>query len=496
MTEPPLPARTLVFGASGYVGSHLVPRLRAAGHHIRATARHLDVLEGRGWDDVELVAADALQPDTLDAALDGVEVAYYLVHSMAAGRDFARRDRQAAEAFRQAAERAGVRRIIYLGGLQPRDNTSEHLESRRETGEVLAAGAVPVIEVRAGIVVGPGSAAFEVIRDLVFHLPLMTTPRWVRSRSRPIALDDLLEYLMRLATIEIEGSRVLDVGGADTLRYSDMLKQFGQVVGRPVRIIPLPVLTPRLSSYWLDLVTAVPANVARPLIDGLRHDLLPDDAEIRALIPLELKTYRQAVESALEAEREAPLAARWSDGALAFRRYRQDVSFFSKNAFAAADSNASPEELWAEVQAIGGRNGWHYLEPLWSLRGLIDRAFGGIGMRRGRRDPRALRVGDAVDFWRVAGLRPGQQLTLVAEMKLPGSAVLEFEVKERAGGGSRLETTARFHPAGVFGMLYWYGLTPIHAAIFRGLTRAVCREAEASAAGAPSGASQGYVRSK
>jgi len=428
-----IPTRTLVFGASGYIGSHLVPRLLAAGHRLRATARHRGVLEGRGWDGVELVAADALQPDTLDAALEGVEVAYYLVHSMGAGADFASRDRAAAEAFRGAAERAGVRRIIYLGGLQPPSNTSEHLESRRETGAVLAGGPVQVIEVRAGIVVGPGSAAFEVIRDLVFHLPLMTTPRWVRSRSQPIALDDLLEYLTRLATVKIAGHRIFDVGGADTLRYSDMLRQFGVVVGRPVRIIALPVLTPRLSSYWLDLVTAVPASVARPLVDGLKHDLLANDAPIRALIPIPLMTYREAVEA----------------------------------------------DLWSEVTAVGGRNGWHYLDILWELRGLIDRVFGGIGMRRGRRDPTSLRVGDALDFWRVVELRPGRLLSLVAEMKLPGSAVLEFDVQPAAGGGSRLVTTARYHPAGILGLLYWYALTPIHTPLFRGLTRALCRRAEA-----------------
>ncbi|MDA0256491.1 MAG: SDR family oxidoreductase [Chloroflexi bacterium] len=468
--------RVIVMGASGYVGSHLVPRLIAAGHEVRASARVAEVLSGRGWD-AELVSADALRPETLGAALDGVDIVYYLVHSMAAGRDFAALDREAAANVRDAAARAGVRRIVYLGGLQPPDESSEHLGSRRETGEALRVGSVPVTELRAGIVVGPGSAAFEVIRDLVYHLPVMVTPRWVRSRTQPIALDDLLEYLVRLPDVQETAGRTLDVGGPETLTYEEMLRGFAEVVGRRVRILRVSVLSPRLSSYWLDFVTAVPASVARPLVDGLRHDLLADDTEIRRLIPIELHGYAEAVRAALAGERAQQRPARWTEGALPFRAGRPDVSFYSKHAGAERSCGAPADALWSAVLRVGGEEGWHW-GWLWRLRGVLDRLIGGVGMRRGRRHPAELRVGDALDFWRVVAIEPGRRLTLLAEMKLPGAAVLEFTVEESEGGGSSLRTDARFHPAGTLGLLYWYALTPIHGALFSGQTRRICERAE------------------
>ena len=471
----------LVLGASGYVGSHLVPRLIERGYRVRAAARDGDVLASRGWD-CEIVAADALRPETLTAALDGVAIAYYLVHSMGAGPGFAERDRRAADHFRSAAETAGVRWIIYLGGLQPAGALSEHLASRRETGERLRAGSVPVTELRAGIVVGPGSAAFEVIRDLVNHLPLMVTPHWVRSRTQPIALDDLIEYLVRLPEVEQTAGRTYDVAGSETLSYQQMLQTFARVVGRRLRILPVPVLTPRLSSYWLDLVTAVPASVARPLIDGLRHDLLADDEPIRQLIPIPLRDYEQAVRVALAAERADAVTARWAEGSLLLRRQRQDVAFYSKRLTASSEANAPVDRLWECVASIGGARGWYYQGWLWRLRGLLDRLVGGVGMRRGRRHPLNVRVGDAIDFWRVVGVEPGRRLVLVAEMKLPGSASLELEVEPRGEQRSVLTTTARFHPAGAAGLLYWYALWPVHGRLFRAMTKAMCEEAGRSIA--------------
>ena len=468
----------LVLGASGYVGSHLVPKLIERGFRVRAAARHAEVLEARGWG-CEVVAADALRPETLAAALDGIDVAYYLVHSMAAGRDFAERDRQAADHFRAAAEAAGVRRIIYLGGLQAAGDASEHLASRRESGDHLRAGPIPVTELRAGIIVGAGSAAFEVIRDLVFHLPVMTTPRWVKSRTQPIALDDLIEYLVRLPAVEESAGRTFDVAGSETLSYAELLKTFARVVNRRIRIIPLPVLSPRLSSYWLDLVTSVPANVVRPLIDGLRHDLLADDDAIRALIPIPLLGYEAAARAALAAEEADAVTARWAEGSLVLRRYRHDVAFYSKRATAHDEARVPAARLWAEVAAVGGSRGWYYLDWLWELRGLLDRVLGGVGMRRGRRRSLDLRVGDAIDFWRVVGVEPGKHLVLVAEMKLPGTASLEFEVEPLDAERSALTVTARFHPAGVLGLLYWYALWPVHGRLFRGMTRAICAAAEA-----------------
>lgn len=469
-------ARVLVLGASGYIGSHLVPRLIEAGHAVRAAARRRESLEGRGWDAVELGAADALDPASLDQILDGIEAVYYLVHSMGSGGDFAHRDRDAARNVRNAAARAGVERIVYLGGLQGGD--SQHLRSRRETGDVLREGPVPVTELRAGIIVGAGSAAFEVIRDLVNHLPVMITPRWVRSRSQPIALGDVLDYLVRLLDTPATAGHTYDVGGPDVLSYQDLMKRYARVAGKRRLILPVPVLTPRVSSYWLDLVTTVPASVARPLIDGLKHDLLADDAAIRALIPMPLTPYDQAITDALRDEREHATAARWTEGALAFRGWDPEVSFYSKGSRTETPVAAPPAVTWSIVSSLGGKRGYYYANSLWTLRGLLDRLVGGVGMRRGRRHPVDLRVGDAVDFWRVAALEPGRRLTLVAEMRLPGSAVLEFEVSPRAGGESTLVMTSRFHPAGVFGLLYWYALYPPHSAIFKRTPLAMARAAE------------------
>lgn len=472
--------RVLVFGASGYIGSHLVPLLAGLGHEVRATSRHAEKLAGRGWDGVEIVGADALDPGSLDDALHGIDVAYYLVHSMAAGADFAVRDRRAARNFRQAAERAGVQRIVYLGGLQPGDQQSEHLASRQETGEVLRDGAIPVTELRAGIIVGAGSAAFEVIRDLAFHLRVMVTPRWVRSKTQPIALDDLLAYLVGVIEVPATAGATFDVGGPETLTYQEMIQQFAEVAGAKVTIFPVPVLTPRLSSYWLDLVTAVPANVARPLIDGLEHDLLADDREIRALIPLDLRSYRDAVARALEIERTEEIPARWTEGALLFRAGRPDIAYYSRRAGGSAPTTAPPEVAWRAIASVGGRSGWPAYGWLWRIRAILDRLVGGVGFRRGRRHPTEVRVGDAIDWWRVVAVEPGQRLTLLAEMKVPGAAVLELSAEASGDGrGSVITATAHFHPAGVWGMLYWLALIPIHGRIFRNLARELANRAEA-----------------
>ena len=471
--------RIMVFGATGYIGSHLVPALVQGGFTVRAAARRIEVLKARGWEGVELTSADALDPGSLDPALSGCDIAYYLVHSMASGSRFSELDRRAADHFRAAAERAGIRRIIYLGGLQPPGAAgSAHLASRRETGERLRGGAVPVTEIRAGVIVGAGSAAFEVIRDLVYHLPVMVTPRWVQSRTQPIALDDLIAYLVRLPDTPQTEGRTFDVCGPETLQYEELIRQFAEAVGKRPLILRLPVLTPRLSSYWLDLVTAVPASVARPLIDGLKHDLLGDDRPIRALIPIPLHTYREAVIEALRAERSEPVPARWTEGALAYRGQRPDVAFYAKSARAEQQVNASTDAVWRVVARLGGETGWLYHHWLWRLRGVLDRLVGGPGMRRGRRHPSELRVGDAVDFWRVAAVDHGRRLTLVAEMRLPGAAVLEFEITPEGKERSTLVTTARFHPAGAPGLLYWYALTAVHRRVFGGLTASIARQAE------------------
>jgi len=469
----------LVFGASGYIGSNLVPALVAAGHRVRASARNVEVLEARNWSNVELVSADALDPPSLARALEGVEVAYYLVHSMAAGRDFATIDRRAAENFARAADRAGVRRIVYLGGLIPANPRSQHLLSRAETGEVLRQHPVPVTEIRAGMIIGPGSAAYEVIRDLVNHLPAMITPAWVRSRSTPIALPDLLADLVAVGDIEAAAGKILDAGGPDAVTYEDIMRCYGRLVGRRPRILAVPVLTPRLSSYWLRFVTSVPTSVARALVEGLEHDFVANDALLRRLVPRRLMGLEEAIRSAIEADSRNEVPARWVEGAIACRNFHPEYGFYAMRAGADADGPASPAAVFAVVCTIGGDAGYFFADSLWSVRRALDWLAGGPSYRRRRRHPTELRVGDVIDSWRVIALEPGRRLTLLMEMKAPGAGVLEFVVKPGPGGtGSRVNATAYWHPAGVLGLAYWYALVPAHLFLFRGLTRAIQRIAE------------------
>jgi uncharacterized protein YbjT (DUF2867 family) len=471
-------AVTVVFGASGYIGTNLVPHLIAAGHRVRAVARQSRVLEARDWQAAELVEADALSPDTLTAALEGCGVAYYLVHSMAAGGNFGQLDRQAALNFAHAAARAGVQRIVYLGGLVPEDADSEHLMSRQESGDMLRSTHVPVTEIRAGIIVGAGSAAYEVMRDLVYHLPVMVAPKWVRSKSSPIALQNLLHYLLAVATEPAAAGRIFDAGGPQLLTYEEMMLAFGEVVGRRPRIICVPVLSPRLSSYWLGLVTSVPSSIARALIGGLKHDIPAHDAELRSLVPQKLLTFREAVQAALESERQHRVAGRWTEGAFPHRAYRHDHSFYAKRAGGAAETPATPAAVWPVVTALGGDNRYYTLNFLWWLRELMDWLVGGPGFTHGRRDPVDLRVGDAIDYWTVLALEPERRLTLHFGMKAPGSGILEFELEPLPTGGTRLTETAYWHPRGVWGLLYWYAMIPAHLFLFRMMTRAMVARAE------------------
>lgn len=469
--------RALVFGASGYIGTNLTPRLLETGWQVRAAARHRAVLEAREWQGVEVVTADALRPESLHAALKDIDVAFYLVHSMAAGRNFADLDIEAARNFAIAAEQAGVGRIVYLGGLVPANPRSQHLRSRAETGDVLREGSVAVTEIRAGMIVGPGSAAYEIIRDLVNYLPFMITPRWVQSRSTPIALDNLLEYLLGIAVIPEAANNVYDVGGPEVLTYEQLMRQYGELTGKRFRLLSLPVLTPRLSSYWLKLVTSVPTNIARALIDGLEHDVIANDEEIRKLIPLERKNFKQSVEAAIEAEKSNSISAHWAEGSIVCRNFHPEYAFYAKRAGSEVTTPASAQAVWRQVTAFGGDEGYYYAESLWFLRRLINWFAGGPSFSRRRRHPTDLRVGDVIDAWRVIAAEPKRRLTLLMEMRGPGSGVLEFVIRDR-GDCRTLSATAYWHPAGPAGLIYWYSLLPVHAFLFRGLTAAIAKRAE------------------
>jgi len=468
----------LVFGASGYIGSHLAPFLAEQGLRVRASSRHVEVLEDRDWQNIDLAEADALQPQTLDRVLKDVDIAYYLVHSMAAGRNFPQLDAVAAQNFADAAARQAVRRIVYLGGLVPESPRSKHLRSRQETGDILRAGHVPVTEIRAGMIIGPGSAAWEVIRDLVNHLPIMITPRWVYSRSTPIALSNLLRYLAEAPSLEETAGEIYDAGGADDLTYEEIMRQYAALVGKKPRIIPVRVLTPRLSSYWLRLVTSVPTNIARALIDGLSQDVIADDDRLASLVPQQLLGFRDSAIEALEADSKHAVPARWVEGAVARREFLPEYAFYAKQTGDSVESSATSRALWQVVCRVGHNGDFFYAGWLWWLRRALDWILGGPAFRRTRRDPQTLRTGDVVDAWRVIAIQPGRQLVMLMEMKAPGAGVLEFDIEETDSAERRLTVTAYFHPAGVWGILYWLALLPFHAFIFRGMTRVIRRRAE------------------
>ena len=468
----------LVFGASGYIGRHLTPALAREGFRVRAVARRLGPLEAEHWRGVECMSADALDPPTLRAALEGVDTAYYLVHSMAAGDAFPEIDRRAAENFAAAAAEAGVRRIVYLGGLTPPDPDTPHLASRIETGDILRRGSVPVIELRAGIIVGPGSAAFEVMRDLVAHLPIMITPRWIYSKSPPVALDDLIADLITLPGIDGAAGRVFETRGPEILTYEDMMHVLTAKLGRRKRIIiPVPVLTPKLSSYWLGFISAVPVNVARALITGLKYDLDADDGPLRAMIPRKTMDFSDSVDRVFTLEREIVAGDRWRTGAFALRGSRHDISFYCKSMTRTARGPTSAADVWTALSAIGTKeNPYFFRNALWSLRAWLDRRFG--GRQAPKRDVgEPLIKGARFDFWEVIAAVPQRRLTLLSHLVAPGAGGLEFEIDGHQDGSGALSATIFWHPAGFLGILYWYALWPAHAWMLRGMVRAIIREA-------------------
>jgi len=468
---------TLLTGATGYVGGRLLHALEAAGYHVRCLSRHPEALSQRVAQTTEVVKGDVLDADSLAPSMIGVHAAYYLVHSMASANSFEVEDRRAAQAFAAAARDAGVQRIIYLSGLGSGIELSAHLRSRQEVGRILRESGVPTIEFRAAIVVGSGSASFEMIRALVEKLPVMITPRWVKTRSQPIAVEDVIAFLMQALDIQISGSRVVEIGGADQVSYLDLMKEYAHQRGLKRWMIPVPVLSPRLSSLWLGLVTPVYARVGRELVDSLRNETIVRDRSADALFSVRPLGYREALKRALANEDREFAETRWSDAFSSVGATRQWGG--AKFGRRIVDSRSvhvpfPPAIAFRPIERLGGETGWYYGNWLWRIRGLLDLLFGGAGMRRGRRDPDRLLAGDTVDFWRVEEIQRDRLLRLAAEMRLPGRAWLQFEVKPD-GAGSAVRQTAIFDPAGVLGQLYWYLLYPIHQFVFAGMLRGIVR---------------------
>ncbi|MBI4939600.1 MAG: SDR family oxidoreductase [Actinobacteria bacterium] len=480
----------LVTGATGYIGGRLVPELLAAGWRVRALARRPEALADRPWsDDIEVVRGDAGDLAGLRRAMDGVHVAYYLVHALGTGSRFESTDRRTAIVFGQAAREAGIRRIVYLGGLYPEGEVlSRHLDSRKEVGEILLASGVPTTVLRAAVILGSGSASFEMLRYLTERLPVMITPRWVFNRIQPIAIRDVLRYLVGSATMPDDVHRAFDIGGPDVLTYKDMMVRYAAVAGLPKRIIvPVNVLTPNLSSHWVGVVTPVPNSIARPLVESLVHEVVCKEHDIAEHVPDPaegLVGFDRAVGLALTRIGEADVATRWasastvgapSDPMPSDPDWAGGSLFVDERKSVVAASKAS---LWAVVEGIGGENGWYSWALAWQVRGVLDRVWGGPGLRRGRRSPFDLRVGDAVDWWRVEDVQDTRLLRLRAEMRLPGLAWLDLAVEEDEEGRTVFKQTAYFHPRGLLGQLYWWSVTPFHGVVFGGMQRNIARAAE------------------
>ncbi len=468
-------------GATGYIGSRLVPQLLEAGHEVVCLARTPGKLADRPWRDaVELRRCDVLDAEQLITGLEGCEAAYYLVHSMGSTGDFAAADRTAAANFADAAEKNRLNRVVYLGGLGSGDELSSHLDSRQEVGAVLASGSIPVTELRAAVVIGSGSVSFEMLRYLTEVLPIMTTPRWVETKCQPIAIHDVLAHLV--AALEDDpGSHVYEIGGPDVVSYHEMMQLYAEVAGLRRRIIiPVPVLSPRLSSLWIGLVTPLPVGVARPLVDSLRNEVTVRSNR-SAPFPVDPLPLREAIERALDHNVQLDVPSRWSDASSSpARPFAGDPEWAGGTLLVdhqVVMTSATQRDLFWAFSRIGGSVGYYTHDWAWRLRGLLDTLVGGVGLRRGRRHPEEIRFHDTVDFWRVSAVTPGEFMQLSAEMRLPGDAWLEWRIGE-GGEGRQLEQTAYFRPRGLAGRMYWYAMLPFHQLIFGRMARKISRAAE------------------
>jgi len=478
----------LVTGATGYIGGRLVPRLLESGYPVRVMVRDPARLQGRAWaDQVEVVTGDVFAPETLTAAMKGVRAAYYLIHSMSGAADFEERDKLAAKNFAAAAKDSDVAHVIYLGGLgdPQREELSDHLRSRHETGDVLREHGPTVTELRAAVIVGSGSASFEMIRNLAERVPVMICPRWVFTRIQPIGISDVLRYLVSTLRLDDCQGQIIEIGGRDVMTYGEIMLGYARARGLRRWLVPVPVLTPRLSSYWVHLVTPIPTSIARPLVEGLKNEVVVRDRTAEQCFPdIQPIGYDEAVQRTLAKLDAGEVATSWSDAVASSQGDEPTVHLDFREGMIVERRrcvvDASPEAIFRVVSSLGGQRGWLYANLLWRLRGVLDRLVGGVGFRRGRRDPEELRVGDAVDFWRVEAIDPGRLLRLRAEMKVPGHAWLEFHIESSEDDGtSVLQQNAYFAPRGLSGLAYWYLLYPVHRRIFSKLSERISQAAAA-----------------
>jgi uncharacterized protein YbjT (DUF2867 family) len=481
--------RVLVTGATGYVGGRLVPKLLERGHQVRVLVREPHRLDGVPWQNtVEIFAGDLQNRDDVTQAVTSIDVIYYLVHSMSSAGNFEEIERLVATNVAEESRAAGVQRIVYLGGLHPEGPLSRHLGSRKEVGDILLASGVPTVALQAGVIIGSGSASFEMIRHLTEILPSMPAPKWVRNHIQPIAIRDVLHYLVESAELPPEVNRALDIGGPDVFRYWQLMNGYAAEAGLKARIIiALPVLSPWLASQWVNLVTPIPRSLAVPIIESLLHDAVMKNHDIDDVIapPAEgLTGYRKSVELALVRMRSGEVETSWrntevigapSDPLPSDPEWAGHTVYTDTREVVA---QAPAQDLWSVVESIGGDNGWYSLPVAWAARGLLDKLVGGVGLRRGRRDPNVLVTGDALDFWRVEKIEKGTFLRLRAEMKVPGLAWLEFTVTEISDTVSTMTQRAIFFPHGLGGRLYWAAVTPLHGIVFAGMARSMGSKAE------------------
>jgi uncharacterized protein YbjT (DUF2867 family) len=485
------PLTCLVTGATGYIGGRLVPDLLEAGHRVRVMSRSPEKLRDHPWaGDVQIVRADAGDAEQVAAACAGVDVVYYLIHALGSGPSFEGTDRRAAEVMARSARDAGVGRLVFLGALEPEgEELSPHLRSRVEVAGILLGSGVPTAVLRAAVVLGSGSASFEMLRYLTERLPVMVTPRWVHSRIQPIAIRDVLRYLVGCATLPPSVHRCFDIGGPDVMNYAEMMQRYARIAELPRRrIVPVPLFSPSLSSHWVGLITPVPAGIARPLVESLRNTVVCREHDIAEYVldpPEGLLGFDEAVRLAVQRVRDSAVATRWTSASVPGAPsdpLPTDPDWAGGSLYVderTRPSAAAPDALWRVVEGIGGENGWYSFPLAWQIRGGLDRLVGGVGLRRGRRDSRRLYAGDALDFWRVEEIEEGRLLRLRAEMRLPGLAWLEFHVEhDPAVDGTVLRQRATFAPRGLFGHVYWWAIAAFHGIVFGGMIRGLVRAAE------------------